>query len=112
LEGKDFINQPPLVTLLEPQEGDQITWTGKLILQAQASDLDGEISGVSFYLEHKSGGMTYGTSCTGKKEGDIWVGETSFGTVFHYGEWTISAHATDNEGLTAGSDATINIVAP
>ncbi|MBN2590906.1 MAG: right-handed parallel beta-helix repeat-containing protein [Sedimentisphaerales bacterium] len=113
LEGHDFINRPPVVTLIEPQDGDQITYPGEIQLKAQAFDTDGEIDQVIFQIERQTdtSSMTIGTYS--RKEGDFWVGRSITGNHdLEYGEWTASAVATDNEGAITESKVSITLVAP
>lgn len=112
LEGNDFINQYPKVTFIEPQDDDQIIWTGKLRLQVQAIDLDGEIVSVEFYLEQRIENSIHSISFSGTKEVDIWSGEISSMYNLGYGTWTARVTATDNEGAVTKSTVTVTIIAP
>jgi predicted outer membrane repeat protein len=112
LEGKDFINQPPVVTLIEPKDGDQIIWPGQLLFRAQAVDLDGEVKSVSFQIEHRTENSGHIVTTSGTKDGDDWVANIPINISLEYGTWTVSAKATDNEGAVTESKVTITLIAP
>lgn len=111
LDGSDFINQPPQVTLIEPHDGDQITWNGQLTLRVEAFDADGEIVMVEFYLEQKQGNEVQKSIRSDTDGSNGW--QYVLHTNPNYGNWTISATATDNEGAkTQSNKISITLIAP
>ncbi|MHC4167321.1 MAG: right-handed parallel beta-helix repeat-containing protein [Planctomycetota bacterium] len=100
MRGEDFVNKPPVVTLIEPQDGALITPSDSTWFRAEAHDPDGEVTGVSFHLQRETGaGMhvrvfldTQGFNGWGKKF-DV---DSSQG--LNSGIWTLWVEATDNEG--------------
>ena len=113
LDGKDFINQKPKVTLIEPQDGDQIVWKDKFIFQAQVIDLDGEVERVDFKLEQRTDTSYYSLTPSATKNGDIWSAHIPTGAYsINYGTYTITAIATDNENGVTKETITVNIIAP
>ena len=86
------LNARPTVSITSPSNG-AISYTGETVhLTASASDIDGTISSVEFFVDGVSKGITNSAPYAVN-----WTGTT--GT--HY----IKALATDNEGLTRLSDS-------
>ena len=105
-----FHKQPLTVNLIEPQDGDQITWPDSTVFRAEANDVDGEIVCVSFELEHRDDTGYHGIGFSSHKVGDGWEREYDWD---HDGEWTVWAEATDNEGAVGISDKiTITVNSP
>ncbi|MHC4439480.1 MAG: right-handed parallel beta-helix repeat-containing protein [Planctomycetota bacterium] len=103
MRADDFINKPPTVRLIEPQDGDRIAWRGPTTFRAEASDPDGQVDRVMFYMQYKRGDGT-STRGTGDSDGsDGWEVEFTWPEEAYFGEWTAWAEATDDEGLVAVS---------
>jgi parallel beta-helix repeat protein/predicted outer membrane repeat protein len=104
MHGEDFVNKPPTVTLIEPQDGDRIAWPGPTTFRVEADDSDGEVDSVSVSLKYTADNFYVIRSCsldsdgTGEWEGDYtWKGDITDGN------WTVKAQATDNEGVVSVS---------
>jgi len=110
MRSEDFVNKPPVVTLIEPQDGDQIIWPGPTMFRAEAHDPDGEVKQVIFYLEQMrdNGGRRIGFSGSegfnGWERGFDWQRNPAIPE----GNWTVWAEATDNDGVV-GVSAKITI---
>jgi hypothetical protein len=103
MQGDDFINKPPTVRLIEPQDGDRIIWRGPTTFLAEASDPDGQVDRIMFYVQYKRGDYT-STRGSGDSDGsDGWELEFTWPENAEFGEWTAWAEATDNEGLVGVS---------
>jgi len=103
MRADDFINKPPIVRLIEPQDGDRIAWRGPTTFRAEAIDPDGQVDRVMFYVQYKRGDGT-STRGTGDSDGsDGWEIEFTWPEEAYFGEWTAWAEATDNEGLVGVS---------
>jgi len=109
MRGEDFVNKPPVVTLIEPRDGDQITWPGPTIFRAEAYDPDGEVDNVIFRVQQKrdNGTRTIGFSGRGGING--WESEFDWQRYpeIPEGEWTVWAEATDNEGQVSVSPSIV-----
>lgn len=109
MRGEDFVNKPPVVTLIEPQDGAQIIWPGTMTFLADAHDPDGEVERVMFYIQHKTdtGSSTRGfggsEGVNGWEEEFDWQGNNEF----EQGNWTVWAEATDNEGQASVSPSIV-----
>lgn len=110
MRGQDFVNQPPTVRLIEPQEGDRIAWPGPTTFRAEASDADGQVDKVYFYVQYKffnGNTRTYGFE---SREGlNSWEQELTWPEDFEFGEYTAWAEATDNEGVV-GTSPVIKVI--
>jgi hypothetical protein len=115
MRGEDFVNKLPVVTLIEPKDGDQITWPGPTMFRAEAHDPDGEVFSVMFRVqqERDNGTRTMGL---GGSEGDNgWEREFDWqlGQAIPQGEWTVWVEATDNEGAVVVSPSiAITLIRP
>ena len=113
LSGGDFINCPPTVTLITPQNGDQITWPGPTTFQAEADDIDGEVISVMFRLEYKDENISQGSGFSDSNGSDGWEREYTWRDSARYGNWTAWVEATDNEGAVGISEKiTITLNSP
>jgi len=86
-----FVNAPPLVILTAPSSGMVYTAPASLALSADASDLDGNIVKVEFF----QGSMSLGADTTSPFS-------VSWGNV-SAGDYTLTAHATDDRGAVTTS---------
>lgn len=103
MQGQDFVNKPPLVTLIEPQDGVQVVWTDPLIFIADASDPDGQVDKVMFYLQYKRDGRTSIHGFGDNDGSNGWQREYTWSENAGFGEWTVWAEAVDNEGQVSVS---------
>ena len=93
-------NEPPTVSLTNPSDGAVFTELSTITLSADASDPDGNLSGVEFFVDGQSVGSV--SSSPFELNWDI----------PDYGSYGIHAVATDDEGLMANSlTANINVFA-
>lgn len=99
MNAEDFISKPPTARLIEPQDGDRIAWRGPTKFLAEASDPDGQVDRIMFYVQYKRGDYTstYGTG--GSEGSDGWGLEYTWPEDAEFGEWTAWAEAIDKEGL-------------
>ena len=115
MRGEDFVNKPPVATLIAPQDGDQITWPGPTTFRAEAYDPDGEVERVSFNIEHKHDGGTRRIGLGDSEEAGGWEREYDWqnNNELPEGTWTVWVEVTDNEGQTAVSPSiTITLLRP
>jgi predicted outer membrane repeat protein len=103
MRGEDFVNQPPTVRLIEPQDGARIKWPGPTTFRAEAEDVDGQVLSVSFKFEYKSENFTTGHGLTDRDGTDGWQREYTWRGDITEGNWTVWAEATDNEGAVGTS---------
>ncbi len=103
MRGEDFVNQPPTVRLIEPEDGARIKWPGPTIFRAEAEDVDGQVLSVSFKFEYKSENFTTGHGLTDGDGTDGWQREYTWRGDITEGNWTVWAEATDNEGAVGTS---------
>ena len=103
MRGEDFVNKPPTIRLVEPQDGAQIAWPGPTIFRAEANDADGGLVEVNFVLQQKTNGGTHTIGLTDRDGSDGWQREYTWGNNADPGTWTIWAEATDDENATAVS---------
>jgi len=90
-------NIPPTVSLVSPANNTQYTTLQTITLQANANDIDGSISSVSFYVNN----ALIGTDNTAPYSIN-W-------TPAAYGNYTLRAMATDNQSATTNStNITVN----
>ena len=100
---EDFVNKPPVVTLIEPQDGVQITWPGPTIFRAEAGDEDGEVDEIVFYVQYKRDNYTRTRSFGVSNGSDGWEHEFTWPEDANFGNWTVWAEVTDNEGQVSVS---------
>ena len=105
MRGEDFVNKPPVVTLIEPQDGAQITWPGPTMFRAEAHDPDGEVEGVMFRIQQKRDDGTRTIGLGGHEGINGWEDEFDWqaSPEIPQGTWTVWAEATDNEGVVGVS---------
>jgi hypothetical protein len=103
MQGEDFVNKPPVVTLIEPQDGAQIALPGPTMFRAEAHDPDGEVEHVMFIIEQKRDGGGRRIGFSGSEGFNGWEREFTWPEDTGFGEWTVWAKATDNEGGVAVS---------
>ena len=84
-------NQPPLVALTAPASGTTVTAGTNVALTAAASDADGTIARVDFFV-----GATLVGSDTTQPYGATWTGPQA-------GTYSLTAVAIDNDGASASS---------
>ncbi|MGE0593034.1 MAG: Ig-like domain-containing protein [Vicinamibacterales bacterium] len=98
LTGTATTNQPPVVSLETPLEGDTyLTWASVIVL-ATASDPGGSVNRVDFYVDQSL--VHTATSAP------YWFNWTNMPVGTH----TVRAVARDNTGLTAASQHTVSVV--
>jgi len=109
MQGEDFVNKPPVVTLIEPQDGAQITWPGPTMFRAEAHDPDGEVERVMFRIQQKRDDGTRTLGLGGSEGGNGWEREFDWqsSNELPQGEWTVWAEATDNEGQVSVSPSIV-----
>lgn len=113
MQGDDFVNKPPTIRLIEPQDGDQIAWPGPTIFRAEANDVDGQVDKVTFNLLYESDNHSTGHSLSAHEETDGWQREYTWRGDITDATWTVWAEATDNEGeKTTSSTITITLYRP
>jgi hypothetical protein len=94
---EDLVNMPPTIRLIEPKDGDRIAWRGSTSFRAEAIDVDGHVDEVWFCVKYKASNQ--GTRGYGDTDGsDGWEREIIWPEDAQFGEWTIWAEATDNDG--------------
>jgi len=105
MRGEDFVNKPPTIMLIEPQDGAQITWPGPTMFTAEAQDPDGRIVTVRFVLrqirDNGSSGIGFGAR---SDDGNSWRQEYTWQNNNRSGDWTVWAEATDNENAVSVSE--------
>jgi subtilisin family serine protease len=95
------LNIPPSVALVSPAAGATYTAPATIALSANASDIDGTVTQVSFY----NGASLIGT--------DVTAPYTWSWTSVQGGNYRLTAIATDNDGAsTTSTSVTITVVAP
>jgi|GEM_PF-2893195 len=94
----DENNEPPVVNLTSPTEGQTFTEYTDITISADASDSDGTVTKVEFY----AGSSKIGED-TDQPYSIIWSNATN-------GEYSITAKATDNKGTATTSPAVAIIV--
>ncbi len=100
MRGEDFVNQPPIVRLIEPQEGDRIIWPGPTTFCAEAVDPDGRVNELAFKIQHKTESSTRTLGLGSDLVDGAWVRQYDWqsSNELPYGNWTVWAEARDNEG--------------
>jgi plastocyanin len=92
-------NQPPTVTVTNPPDGTVLSAPATITLAASASD-DGSVTNVQFFQG--------GTSLANVSSSPYSVAVNNLGA----GDYTFSAVATDNGGLTATNAIVVHVVTP
>jgi uncharacterized protein (DUF2141 family) len=93
-------NQIPIVTITNPVDGVVLTAPASFQLAAAASDPDGTVTNVQFFQ---------GTASLGNAVASPFVVSVNN---LQAGDYSFSAVATDNGGLTATNTITVHVVAP
>lgn len=94
-------NQPPTISITSPTNNAAITVGQVVTLQATASDSDGSVASVQF----KVNGVNQGGAITTAPFSTSWTPSAS-------GNFTITAVATDDDGLSTTSTAVTAVVSP
>jgi uncharacterized repeat protein (TIGR02543 family) len=90
----------PIVNITSPANGNSFATGSTINISASASDVDGNIENVFFYIN-------------GEKFQEEWVAPYEFSHIITVpGTYTIRAVATDNDGLTGTSEISINVSSP
>jgi len=98
MRGEDLVNNPPTIRLIEPQDGDRITWRGSTTFRAEASDVDGQVDEVWFRLEYRSDNNIRYRRFGDLDGSDGWEIEFTWPEDADFGEWIVWAEAMDNDG--------------
>jgi parallel beta-helix repeat protein len=113
MQGDDFVNKPPTVRLIEPQDGDRIAWPGPTTFRAEVNDIDGQIDEVTFHLLYKRDNYSQGHGLSAHEETYGWFREYTWPGDITDGTWTIWVEAIDNQGeKTTSSEITITLYRP
>ncbi|MEN7548190.1 glycosyl hydrolase family 18 protein [Rapidithrix thailandica] len=90
----------PYVSITAPANGSTIEQNGLAMvdLTATATDTDGTVTGVTFSVD----GQTINATASGNTYSGQWMPSS-------FGEYTITATATDNENLTGNTSSTVTI---
>lgn len=91
---------PPIVDITNPVAGQVFSGPARLTIQASAFDSSGSVTNVQFLI-----GSTILTNC-------VTAPFFAVTTNLPAGTYTISAIATDNNGLTATKSVTVSVVLP
>lgn len=103
MRGEDFVNKPPTMKLIEPQDGDQIEWPGPTTFRAEANDVDGELLTVTFIMRQRTNGGSHTIGLTNSDGSDGWQDECTWQDDITEGNGTVWAEAMDNEGAVSVS---------
>jgi len=90
----------PTISITSPSNGDSLTAPATFSLAADASDSDGSISNVTFYV-----GNTQIAEVTSAPYETTWDDAAA-------GSYTLTAEATDNDGNTTSSAVNVTVSAP
>jgi predicted outer membrane repeat protein/parallel beta-helix repeat protein len=113
IKGEDFVNSPPTVTLLEPQDGAQVVRQGSTIFLAEADDPDGEVVCVNFNIEQRTENSVHNIGLPDPDGSNGWEREYTWRSGDRYGSWTVWAEATDDKGAVGvSSKITITLIEP
>lgn len=89
-------NLPPTVNITSPANGANFSAPASFVINAAASDPDGTVASVQFFVNGNSAGVSSGPTFTANVNG------------LASGNYTLTAVATDNQGATQAS-APINV---
>jgi len=103
MRGEDFMNKPPTVRIVEPQDGDRIAWPGPTLFRAEASDVDGHVDDVMFWVRRETADGWSSRGLRGSNGTNGWEYEYTWNDDFPSGALTVWAEATDNEGTISVS---------
>lgn len=98
------LNDPPMVTLVSPTNNASYSASETIVLEANASDIDGQIVSVEFFE-----GNNRITTLSNSPYQHAWTNAPLLSYATNY---NIYAKATDNLGLTACSDTNLITVRP
>jgi hypothetical protein len=93
-------NSPPMVTITNPSSSATLSAPASLVLRATASDTDGTVTNVQFF----QGAVSLGNATASPYSVTV--------NSLAAGDYTFSAIATDNGGLTATNQITAHVVNP
>jgi hypothetical protein len=102
IHGDIVVNNPPAVTLIEPQDGAQIEQPGSVIFLAEATDPESHVDSAVLKLQQKNDTETSIIELRGKMSGS-WERKFEWMYSISPGEWTAWIEATDNEGAVGAS---------
>lgn len=94
----EIVNMPPTVSISAPTEGSSLDVGSALNIVATASDSDGSVASVEFFLN----GTPLGTDSDGQPWQLTWMPTTP-------GVFALTAMATDNEGATSAASPAVNV---
>ena len=109
MQGDVVMNNPPTVTLIEPQDGAIIKPPGSVVFRAVAIDPESHVESAVLKLQQKNDTETSIIEYRGRMSGS-WERKLDWDQriIISPGEWTAWVEATDNEGAV-GSSAKITI---
>jgi hypothetical protein len=93
-------NIPPVVSVVSPEDGAEISAPTPLVFRADASDADGTVVQVRYHVEYRSDGSMLGVEMSSVLSADGWESTLRWSSVQHDGTYTVWAEAMDNEGAT------------
>jgi len=110
MEGTTFINIPPTITLLSPQDGAELTYPEPIVFQAAASDPDGTVVRVWYKVEYRTEN-DFSTGSTAISDlPPNWDVTWDWSRIDHDGKHTVWAEAVDNEGArTVSAKITVTL---
>lgn len=91
-------NQPPTVTIFTPRNGDTVS--GAVTLTAQATDTDGQVTGLAFQIDN-------GAPVQASLQNGFWT--ATWDTSGLSGNHTVLATATDNGGATGADTVSVSV---
>lgn len=96
-------NVPPTVVLTSPEDGVELTAPTPIILQAEASDVDGTVLTVRYMVEYRSE-TSHGTGgLLSTDPTDGWRQEAKWSNIHYDSVYTVWAEATNDDGATTVS---------
>ena len=110
LQGTDFVNKPPTVTITQPANGDVFDSGSVIAVRADAGDVDGSVVEVEFNMKTRTVNSSSSVHILDTHGTDGWTCSLN---QFRDGNWTITAEATDDDGaMTVSPMVVITIRAP
>jgi hypothetical protein len=105
MEGAMFVNTPPTVRMTSPEDGAELLYGTQASLRAEATDTDGTVIVVHFYMEYRSNNATSSTMASDFNGVDGWGRELDWKSldVPDGATCTIWAKAVDDDGATTTS---------
>jgi len=104
------LNQAPIVTITEPQDGQDVYFHNTatlVIVRAEATGIAAPVVAVKFLAYYSSEGHHHGTGTTDFDGSDGWQFKWRWGHDSPEGHYTISASALDDEGNFAVSQPVV-----